>query len=116
MKKDYEEDDENEAVVECSECGDEISEGENVFACEECNEIFCEECGEEHRCIGLDVEENQSCYNCGSCNEEMYFCGICNNYFCEDCKEEHEKEETKKKMTSYSYEDYVKGEVIDKIK
>lgn len=100
--------------VECYECNSNLEEGDSVYVCEECGEVFCEDCKEEHKCFELDYEENRDCANCQGIELDMYYCQKCEQYFCEDCKEEHEKTENPKEK--YSYEDYVKEKVIEGLK
>ena len=36
-------------MIECAECNGEFQEGNTIFECDECGEIFCWECKEKHK-------------------------------------------------------------------
>jgi hypothetical protein len=109
-----EEDEEESTDLECVRCGKEFKAEDTLYECEECQDIFCEDCQETHACIELVEEDNQACLDCGNVEEVMYRCPNCSDYFCDNCKENHEAEETKKK--EYSVETYAAEKISEKLK
>jgi len=83
--------------IKCSLCRYEFKEGDTIYECQECKEIFCVDCIDEHIYEELEgfADEcyeitNKVCEECGNCEETMYKCLDCDKILCKDCKEEHE--------------------------
>lgn len=103
--------------INCVECEKSFDEGDDVLICEICNCIICLDCKEKHNCIETEEYENQECSNCGNYEQNMFECNLCGSYYCENCIGQHKKEEMEKvDFEQKTYEEYIKEEVIDKLK
>ena len=106
-------------AIRCSECGVEIEEGDKVFVCSNCGEVFCEDCIEEHiiECIkDSSYVHDARCSVCGTETSELFDCPVCNESdMCEDCLEEHIKDEHSDEYEEYDYEDYIDKKIIENV-
>lgn len=83
---------EKEEVV-CNECGNDFDKDSKVNACEDCNEVFCDDCAKEHAFERHAESEDPDCPECGNSVNEMYICSQCNHKACEDCIRTHIEDE-----------------------
>lgn len=97
-------------MLECSECGEELKEGDKVFVCKICHEVFCEDCIEEHikECIKDESYEHEAiCSSCGSESPTLFDCPLCNEEnLCESCFEDHIEYDHSDEYEEYDYEEY----------
>lgn len=110
-----------ENKIICDECGFEFDEDSIIYMCRECGMVLCEECKEEHNCIcdedDYDWHTNETCIECGVCEEEMYVCPYCNEIVCGNCINEHSKNHKDELVfDEYGYEEFIKDKIIDCLK
>ena len=103
-------------MVDCNECHNPFEDGGNVNECSECVEPFCDDCKEEHNCVGdFDSYENKPCADCGKVDEEMSECS-CSVIVCSGCEDEHrDSHKGDISFDEVKYEDYITEKTADEL-
>lgn len=102
----------------CEDCGEEFEDGDEIHQCGFCNEIYCEDCWEDHNC--LEDEYGDATAYCDDCRNDvdadnLKSCSECGENICDDCWNDHCKRHIEDKEEVFDYEEYVDKKVQEAI-
>jgi hypothetical protein len=105
-------------VTECNDCNINFEKDDTVYVCQECDEPVCKDCKEKHCCLDEPNDHtNETCCDCGDCQEEMVECAVCNDVFCSGCIDKHMEAEKKDHIDfeEFDYGEYAKEKICEKL-